>query len=64
MRSRDSAVRRLPAAPLVQPRLAPAEQASGLALDLGKRTVPVITPDDPEQVVALFRRHGIVVTRD
>lgn len=32
----------------------------GLA-DLGKRTMPVITPDDPEQIVAVLRRGGIVV---
>jgi hypothetical protein len=34
----------------------------GLALDLGKRWMPVITPDDPSQVVAALREHGVVVT--
>jgi hypothetical protein len=35
-----------------------------LARDLGKRTMPMITPDDPEQVVAVLSRHGIAVTGD
>jgi len=34
----------------------------GLLLDLGQRTQPVITPDEPEQVVAVLREHGIQVT--
>ena len=34
----------------------------GLLLDLGRRMQPVITPDEPEQVVAVLREHGIQVT--
>ena len=33
----------------------------GLVLDLGKPVEPVITPDDPGQVVAVFREHGVTV---
>lgn len=31
----------------------------GLVLDLGERVKPVITPDDPERVVAILRHHGV-----
>jgi hypothetical protein len=34
----------------------------GLALDLGKRWMPVITPDNPSRVAAALREHGILVT--
>jgi hypothetical protein len=34
----------------------------GLVLDLGKRMQPVITPDDPSQVVAALHEHGVLVT--
>jgi hypothetical protein len=34
----------------------------GLVLDMGTRTKPVITPDDPERVVATLRSHGVTVT--
>jgi hypothetical protein len=34
----------------------------GLVLDLGKGTKPVITPDDPQQVLAILRQHGVSVT--
>lgn len=34
----------------------------GLVLDLGRRALPVITPDDPEWVVAVLRRQGIEVS--
>jgi hypothetical protein len=33
----------------------------GLVLDLGKRTKPVITPDDPQRVVAVLCAHGVEV---
>jgi hypothetical protein len=33
----------------------------GLVLDLGKRMEPVITPDDPQRVVAVLRDHGVAV---
>ena len=33
----------------------------GLVLDVGKHTFPVITPDDPQLVVAVLRRHGVKV---
>ncbi len=32
-----------------------------LVLDLGKRVKPVITPDDPQRVVAALRSHGVEV---
>ena len=32
-----------------------------IVLDLGKHWQPVITPDDPEQVVQVLRSHGVVV---
>jgi hypothetical protein len=38
------------------------EKKIGIALDLGARTQPVITPDEPEQVVAALREHGVQVT--
>ena len=34
----------------------------GLVLDLGKPVEPVITPDDPQRVVAVLREHGVDVT--
>jgi hypothetical protein len=34
----------------------------GLVLDLGERTKPVITPDDPQRVIAVLRAHGVSVT--
>jgi hypothetical protein len=34
----------------------------GLVLDLGERTKPVITPDDPQRVIAVLRSHGVSVT--
>ena len=34
----------------------------GLVLDLGKRIKPVITPDDPQRVLAVLRQHGVDVT--
>ncbi len=37
-------------------------QQVGLLLDLGQRTQPVITPDEPEQVVAVLREHGVQIT--
>jgi hypothetical protein len=30
-------------------------------LDLGKPVEPVITPDDPQRVVAVLREHGVAV---
>jgi len=30
-----------------------------LVLDVGKRVKPVITPDDPQRVVAVLRSHGV-----
>lgn len=33
----------------------------GLVLDLGKHMKPVITPDDPQRVVAVLRQHGVEV---
>jgi len=33
----------------------------GLVLDLGGRIQPVITPDDPERVVAILRDRGVAV---
>jgi hypothetical protein len=33
-----------------------------LVLDIGKRVKPVITPDDPQRVIALFRQNGVSVT--
>jgi hypothetical protein len=32
-----------------------------LVLDIGKRVKPVITPDDPQRVIALFRQNGVSV---
>ena len=32
-----------------------------LVLDVGTRTLPTITPDDPGQVAAVLRRHGVDV---
>jgi hypothetical protein len=34
----------------------------GLVLDLGGHTMPVITPDDPDEVVAVLRRQGVEVS--
>jgi hypothetical protein len=34
----------------------------GLALDLGRRWMPVITPDDHTRAVAALREHGVSVT--
>jgi hypothetical protein len=33
-----------------------------VVLDLGERVKPVITPDDPGQLVELLRRHGVQVS--
>jgi hypothetical protein len=33
-----------------------------LILDTGKRVKPVITPDDPKQVIAVLRQHDLSVT--
>ena len=33
-----------------------------LILDTGKRVRPVITPDDPQQVIAVLRQHDLSVT--
>lgn len=33
----------------------------GLVLDLGKGAIPVITPDDPQRVLAVLRQHGVNV---
>jgi hypothetical protein len=33
----------------------------GLVLDLGARLQPVITPDDPDRVLAILREHGVSV---
>ncbi|HEX4724547.1 MAG TPA: hypothetical protein VH333_18655 [Pseudonocardiaceae bacterium] len=35
---------------------------TALVLDLGRRTQPVITPDNPDQVVAVLRKHGVDVS--
>jgi hypothetical protein len=32
-----------------------------LVVDAGKRVKPVITPDDPQRVVAVLRSHGVQV---
>jgi hypothetical protein len=32
-----------------------------LVVDVGKRVEPVVTPDDPQQVVDVLRRHGVQV---
>lgn len=34
----------------------------GLVLDLGRRMQPVITPDDPERVIATLAAHGVQIT--
>jgi hypothetical protein len=34
----------------------------GLVLELGARTKPVLTPDDPPRVVAVLRSHDVAVT--
>jgi hypothetical protein len=33
----------------------------GLVLDLGQGMTPVITPDDPQRVIAVLRAHGVEV---
>lgn len=33
-----------------------------LDVDLGRTMMPVITPDDPDRVVAVLRSHGVSVT--
>jgi hypothetical protein len=37
-------------------------KTSALDIDLGRRVVPVITPDDTDRVVAVLRAHGVEVT--
>jgi hypothetical protein len=32
-----------------------------LEIDLGSRTIPVITPDDTDQVIAVLRAHSVEV---
>jgi hypothetical protein len=34
----------------------------GFVLDLGSRMSPVITPDDPEELAAVLRRHAVSVS--
>jgi hypothetical protein len=36
-------------------------KTAGLELDLGKRAIPVITPDDVESVVAVLAAHGVQI---
>jgi hypothetical protein len=33
-----------------------------LLVDIGKRVKPVITPDDPQRVIAVLRQHSVSVT--
>jgi hypothetical protein len=38
------------------------KKTSALDIDLGRRIVPVITPDDTDRVVAVLSAHGVDVT--
>jgi hypothetical protein len=38
------------------------KKTSALDIDLGRRVVPVITPDDTDRVVAVLRSHAVEVT--
>jgi hypothetical protein len=38
------------------------KKTSALLFDVGRRVVPVITPDDTDRVVAVLRAHGVEVT--
>ena len=37
------------------------KKTQALEIDLGKKVVPVITPDDTDRVVEVLRSHGVVV---
>jgi hypothetical protein len=34
----------------------------GLVLDIGQSVKPVITPDEPQRVIAVLRSHGVGIT--
>jgi hypothetical protein len=39
-------------------------KTSALVIDLGRRVLPVITPDDTDRVVGVLRSHGVQVATD